>query len=80
MKAETLDDKGFASDLADLSPFKAIIDNLDHRHLNDILPGFTSSECLAKWLYDQAKVHWPQAIYAIRVHETPKIWAEYRES
>ncbi len=81
MKAETLDEKGFAFDLADLKPFEQLIaDKLDHRHLNDVLPGFTSSECLAKWLYDQAKGWWPQAVYSVRVQETPKIWAEYRES
>ena len=81
MKAEALDDKGFAFDLADFKPFADLIaDKLDHRHLNDILPGFTSSECLAKWLYDQAKHWWPHGLESVKVWETPKIWAEYRES
>jgi 6-pyruvoyltetrahydropterin/6-carboxytetrahydropterin synthase len=80
MRAERLDDKGFVFDINDLKPFQEIIDeDLDHRHLNDILPGYTSAECLAKWLFDRAKVHWADHLYAIRVQETPKIWAEYRE-
>jgi len=81
MRAEALDEKGFVFDVGDLKPFQKIIDNeLDHRHLNDILPGYTSAECLAKWLFDRAKVLWPNHLYSIRVQETPKIWAEYRDS
>jgi len=81
LKADELTDVGFAFDLADLKPFERLIaEQLDHRHLNDVLPGFTSSECLARWLYDRAKEWWPKALYSVRVHETPKIWAEYRET
>jgi 6-pyruvoyltetrahydropterin/6-carboxytetrahydropterin synthase len=81
MCAPEVDDWGFAFDIAKLKPFQRIIDDeLDHRHLNDILPGQTSTECLAKWLYDRAKALYPDRLYSIRVSETPKIWAEYRES
>ncbi len=80
MQAKALDEKGFVFDINDLKPFQHIIDDeLDHRHLNDVLPGYTSAECLAKWLFDRAKALWPQHLYSIRVQETPKIWAEYRE-
>jgi len=81
MHAKELDEKGFAFDVGELKPFQRIIDDeLDHRHLNDILPGFTSTECLAKWLFDRAKALWPAHLYSIRISETPKIWAEYRET
>ena len=81
LHTEKLDSVGFVIDFGELKPFKRIIDDeLDHRHLNDILPGFTSSECLAQWLYDRAKALWPDLVYAVRVSETPKTWAEYRES
>jgi 6-pyruvoyltetrahydropterin/6-carboxytetrahydropterin synthase len=81
MCAKELDAWGFAFDIAKLKPFQRIIDEeLDHRHLNDVLPGFTSTENLAKWLYDRAKAMWPEHLYSIRVSETPKIWAEYRET
>jgi 6-pyruvoyltetrahydropterin/6-carboxytetrahydropterin synthase len=80
LRAEQLDEYGFVIEVGDLKPFQRIIDDeLDHRHLNDVLPGHTSSECLAKWLFDRAKALWPKQIYAIRINETPKIWAEYRE-
>ena len=52
MQANQLDEKGFVFDINDLEPFQKIIDDeLDHRHLNDILPGFTSAECptFGKW-------------------------------
>ncbi len=80
LRSDNLNADGFVIDFHALEPFKRIIDNeLDHRHLNDILPGITSAECVAKWLYDRAKIHWSELLYAVRVSETPKTWAEYRE-
>lgn len=73
-----LDDTGFVIDYGDLSPFKQYIDeNLDHRHLNDIMKNQTSAENLARFLYDRAKERWSQ-VTAVRVSETAKTWAEYR--
>jgi 6-pyruvoyltetrahydropterin/6-carboxytetrahydropterin synthase len=78
LESEELNEVGFVVDYGDLSPFKAFIDeNLDHRHLNDILEP-TSAEALAKYLFDKAKEIWPQT-KAVRVSETPKTMAEYRE-
>lgn len=78
--AQETSEVGFVLDYRELSPFKQIIDDeLDHRHLNDILPGITSAECLAQWLYKRAEPLWPHLLYAVRVSETPKTWAEYRE-
>jgi len=79
LESSELDGVGFIVDYHDLKPFKNIIDDeLDHRHLNDILPGSTSAEAIAEWLYQRAKVLWPQ-VCLIRVSETPKTWAEYYE-
>lgn len=79
LEAEELDEYGFIVDYHDLKPFKDIIDNeLDHRHLNDVLPGSTSAEAIARWLFKRARLMWPQ-VSKIRVSETPKTWAEYSE-
>ncbi len=80
LRADRLNSDGFVLDYGDLKPFARIIDDeLDHRHLNDVLPGIASAECLAEWLFRRACGSWPEAVYAVRVSETPKTWAEYRE-
>jgi len=77
LAAEKLDSVGFVVDLGDLKPFKKIIDDeLDHRHLNDVLDCPTTSENIALYLYNRVKDIWPQ-IRSVRVSETPKVWAEY---
>ena len=79
LAAEEVNAHGFVVDYLELKPFKEYIEtNLDHRHLNDVLSFPTSAENLARHLYDWAKVNWSQII-AVRVSETPKTWAEYRE-
>lgn len=76
---QTLDKVGFVVDYGELNPLKQYIDkNLDHRHLNDVLDFQTSAENLAKHLYHFCKKLWPQT-KAVRISETPKTWAEYRE-
>ncbi len=78
LSAEMLDKVGFIVDYNELKPFGDLIDNeLDHRHLNDVLPGSTSAEHIAKYLYQKARAMWPQ-VCAVRVSETAKTWAEYR--
>ena len=77
LQAETLGPTGFVRDYHELAPLKHLIDDeLDHRHLNDVLATPTS-EVLAKHFYDWCKQHWPE-VCAVRIAETPKIWAEYR--
>lgn len=78
LAAQQLDAVGFVVDYGELKPLKQIIDGeLDHRHLNDVLPGATTAEAIAKFLFDRARVFWPQTV-AVRVSETPTTWAEYR--
>ena len=77
LESETLNEFGFIVDYHDLKPCKEIIVNeLDHRHLNDVLPGPTSAEAIAKYLYLKARAMWPQ-VYKVRVSETGRTWAEY---
>jgi len=80
LQADVLNEHGFVVDYLDLSPFKTYIDNeLDHRHLNDVFSFQTSAENIARHLYLWAKKRWSQ-VTAVRVSETPKTWAEYREA
>ena len=79
LESDTLDERGFMADYGDLSPFGHMLDDkLDHRHLNDVFPFNPTAENIACSLFEWAKSHWPQ-VAAVRVSETPKTWAEYRE-
>ena len=81
LRSDKLNSDDFVLDYGELEQFRQIIDDeLDHRHLNDVLPVTTSAECLAEWLFGRAKGFWPELVYAVRVSETPKTWAEFRES
>jgi 6-pyruvoyltetrahydropterin/6-carboxytetrahydropterin synthase len=73
------DSTGFIRDYRELAALKEFIDSeLDHRHLNDVLGhDRTTSEVIAKWIYDWSKARWPE-VAAVRVSETPRTWAEYR--
>jgi 6-pyruvoyltetrahydropterin/6-carboxytetrahydropterin synthase len=80
LQSQTLDSHGFVCDYLDLVILKNYIDdNLDHRHLNDVLGNDNvTAEKIAKHLYDFCKKHWEQTS-AIRVYETDKTCAEYRK-
>ncbi len=83
--ADELDRRGMVVDYFDLDPVKRFIDDtVDHRHLNDVLVGEPTAERLAQWLFESlARVLEPaiaERVVAIRVHETPRTWAEYRPS
>lgn len=78
LMAQQLDEVGFVIDFGDLAPFKQLInDELDHRHLNDVLDGPTTAEGLSKWLCDRALGMFGDAVMAVRVWETTKAWGEY---
>jgi len=75
-----LNDDGFVRDYADLDPIREFIDNnLDHRHLNDVLGKslYTTAENLAWYLYSRFTNMIPE-IREVQVSETPKTWATYR--
>lgn len=80
-----LDERAMVVDYFDLDPVKRFIDEtLDHRHLNDVVPGEPTAERLAWWIFESLEGVLDPAVrsrlVAIRVHETPKTWAEYRPS
>jgi 6-pyruvoyltetrahydropterin/6-carboxytetrahydropterin synthase len=79
LASEHLNDDGFVRDYHELAPLKRYIDDeLDHRHLNDVLGNDrVTSEYLARHFYDWCKMRLPETT-AVRVSETPKTWAEYR--
>ena len=78
LASEELNATGFVVDYNELAVFDEMIKNtLDHRHLNDVLAGPTTAECLAKHLYQQAKSIWQQVV-SVNVSETPKTNATYR--
>ncbi|SEK49415.1 preQ(0) biosynthesis protein QueD [Roseovarius nanhaiticus] len=74
-----LNQHGFVRDYLELAPLKRYIDDeLDHRHLNDVLgDDCVTAERMAKHLYDWCAARWPETA-AVKVSETPKTWAEYR--
>ncbi|TLQ47789.1 6-pyruvoyl trahydropterin synthase family protein [Streptomyces marianii] len=76
---DELTDAGFVRDYRDLAEFKDWIDSaLDHRHLNDCVPGRNpSAEQIAMWVHETWSPRIPE-LSAVRVSETPKTWAEYR--
>ena len=81
--AEELDERGMVVDYFDLDPVKRFIDEtVDHRHLNDVVPGEPTAERLAWWLFESLKSELPpevtSRIVAVRVEESPRTWAEYR--
>lgn len=77
LKATELDEYGFVKDYKALQIVKTYIDEtLDHRHLNDIIPGHPTSENIAKFLYDRFVKDIPE-LYAVEVSETPKTSAIY---
>ena len=70
LKSEVLNKHGFVRDYKDLKIVKELIDNkLDHRHLNDVIPGYPTSENIARYLYDLFKPELPE-LYAVEVSET----------
>ena len=82
-EAVELDATGFVHDYAAFDGLKQLLDEqLDHRHLNDVIPGQPSAERIAWWLFEWCKGNLPPeaaaARVAVRVSETPRTWAEYR--
>ena len=72
LKSENLDEYGFVKDYKALQMIKQFIDEtLDHRHLNDVIPGHPTSENIARFLYCRFK---PEILelYAVEVSETPQ--------
>lgn len=81
--SESLDERGFVVDFFELGGVKRLIEEqLDHRHLNDVLEGQPSAEVLARFIHDWCQANLPAGvagkIVAVRTWETPRAYAEYR--
>lgn len=77
LKSLTLDKVGMVVDYRVLDPIKKFIDSeLDHRHLNDVLPFNPTAENMAGYLFELFKTEFPQ-LSALEVSETPKTSARY---
>jgi 6-pyruvoyltetrahydropterin/6-carboxytetrahydropterin synthase len=76
-RSAALNDTGFVIDYLDFEPVKRYVDEqLDHQHLNDILPFNPTAENLAKYLYDTFKPQFSE-LFKVEVSETPKTKASY---
>ncbi|GHS93987.1 6-carboxy-5,6,7,8-tetrahydropterin synthase [Bacteroidia bacterium] len=72
LKSKDLDEHGFVKDYNTLKIVeKYIEETLDHRHLNDVIPGHPTSENIAGFIYKRFKPEIPE-LYAVEVSETPK--------
>ena len=85
VEGEELDDCGMLVDFAELKrAFERILDELDHRNLNEIPPFDTinpSSENLARHIYHRASEAIADGVRVTRVtiHESPTSSVTYRE-
>lgn len=69
---------GFVQDYGELKPIRQYIDEeLDHRHLNDVLGFQPSAENMSRYLYELFKPTFP-TLRSVSVKETPKTCATYR--
>jgi 6-pyruvoyltetrahydropterin/6-carboxytetrahydropterin synthase len=85
LRGEVDPETGYLFDLSELSSVigKAVLDDVDHRNLNvdvDWLRGvIPTTENLASVFWDRLDANLPEGLlYAVRVGETPKNWAERR--
>ncbi len=78
--SDQLNKAGFVRDFGELNAVKKWIDDkIDHRHLNDVLGEVNpSAEHIAQWIFRHWKESLPE-LTAVRVSETPRTWAEYRQ-
>lgn len=81
LRARSVAATGFVVDYGDLKPVSQWLDdNLDHRHLNDVLAFQPSAENMARFLAELVPTLVPlpsHVTVAVAVSETPKTWAEW---
>lgn len=73
---------GMIMDFGDLKNIvKPIIDTLDHKMLNEVLPEKylpPTCEHITNWLYQKIDAEIPGGVVRVKVTETPSSWAEVR--
>ena len=74
LTAERLDGYGFVTDFGELRPFRAHLESLDHRRLNDVVDFHPTSELLAQhlgtWFIANLEPRIPGRLVSVRVSET----------
>lgn len=78
LSAEKLDATGFVCDYRELDEIKQFLDReIDHRHLNDVLPFNPTAENIARHFFAYFKLKFSQ-VSAVTVKETEKTSATYK--
>lgn len=73
VRGEVNPNTGFVVDFSEIDRYvKPLIDRLDHRLLNDIIPNPTA-EVIGLWFLTEIPVKY---VYSVRVWETPRCYAE----
>lgn len=82
LEGDELLDVGFLFDYGDLAPIKKYIDDeLDHRHLNDLIGSNPTAENMARIFAALVRrvCDLPEGItVSVGISETPKTWAWWR--
>lgn len=79
LKSETLNNADMVKDYRDMEDFKDWMNShLDHKNINDVFPVNTTSENMAKFIYDLWKQVYSQ-LYSVTIKETDKTTAIYYE-
>ncbi len=77
LRSEKLNEYGFVRDYRELEPLKKFIDEqLDHKHLNEVMSLPPTAENIARFIYERFFPVFPE-LYAVEVSETPKTRAIY---
>jgi 6-pyruvoyltetrahydropterin/6-carboxytetrahydropterin synthase len=80
LKSNDLDSAGMVQDYGELKEIGNWIDEfLDHRNLNNVIPGNPTAENIAKWIFYKWKHIYP-LLSAVDVSETDKTWARYEHT
>jgi 6-pyruvoyltetrahydropterin/6-carboxytetrahydropterin synthase len=91
LQAERLNEPGFVHDYGELAPLKVWLDEtFDHQHINERMEATPTAEHMALLIHTKAVELFGEAgrqtathngfmVSAVRVYETPKTCAEYRQ-
>ncbi|MDF2529306.1 MAG: 6-pyruvoyl tetrahydrobiopterin synthase [Gammaproteobacteria bacterium] len=87
VQASDLNEIGIGVDFKDLKKaLRAVLDRVEHRHLNDIPPFNTinpTAENLSMWIYQEIKpllAHTRSELQAVAIWETERAMTRYEES
>ena len=68
------------SDFLDLKrTLNDVVSKYDHKHLNDVIGGYTTAENIAKTIFKELKDKGINNLEKVRVWESPRNYAEYWE-